>query len=118
MTSKMDNDRRENRGGRRYFLYVFTEQGIAMLSSVLRSKRAVQVNILIMRVFAKLRELMASHADLARRVDELERKYGEHDETIRDIFSAIKKLLEPHEEEPQEEQEDERPMGFIAGGKT
>src|SRR5262245_33149935 len=63
------------RGGRRYRPYAFTEQGVAMLSSVLRSERAVQVNIEIMRAFVRLRQLLASHEDLARRLDELEQKY-------------------------------------------
>ncbi len=100
------------RGGNiKYQPYVFTEQGIAMLSSVLKSRRAVQVNILIMRVFVKLREMMASHQELARRVEELERKYGEHDETIQDIFRAIKNLLALPEEEKSEKQ-----MGFLPGG--
>jgi hypothetical protein len=57
-------------------LYVFTEQGVAMLSSVLRSKRAVQVNIEIMRAFVRLRKILASHADLARKLEELEKKYN------------------------------------------
>src|SRR4030067_2646197 len=62
------------RGGRRYLPYVFTEQGVAMLSSVLNSDRAVQVNIAIMRVFVKLREMIATNKDLAKRLDELEKK--------------------------------------------
>src|SRR3990172_6171207 len=60
------------RGGRRYLPYVFTEQGVAMLSSVLNSDRAIEVNIQIMRAFLKLREMIASHKDLAKRLDELE----------------------------------------------
>jgi hypothetical protein len=60
--------------------YAFTEQGVAMLSSVLNSKRAIQVNILIMRAFVKLREVMATHKDLAQKIEALERKYQEHDE--------------------------------------
>ncbi len=97
-------------GGLRYIPYVFTEQGIAMLSSVLRSKRAVRVNILIMRVFVRMREMMASHQELARRVEELERKYSEHDVTIKDTFEEIKKLLTPPKEKI-----NKRPMGFSAG---
>ena len=85
-----------NRGGvRRATPYAFTEQGVAMLSSVLKSERAVQVNIAIMRAFVKLRQIMASHKDLAHRIAALERKYGSHDEEIQVIFSAIKQLLEP-----------------------
>ncbi len=80
---------------RKYAPYVFTEQGVAMLSSVLNSERAVQVNIAIMRAFVKLREVMATHKDLANKIASLERKYGSHDEEIQLIFKAIKKLLEP-----------------------
>ena len=62
-------------GGRRYLLYAFTEQGVAMLSSLLNSERAVKVNIEIMRAFVRLQEMIASHKDLAKRLDELEKKY-------------------------------------------
>lgn len=84
-----------NRGGRRYLPCVFTQEGVAMLSSVLNSKRAIQVNIAIMRAFVKLREILLSHKDLAVKLEELERKYADHDEKIQLIFSAIKQLLEP-----------------------
>jgi ORF6N domain len=83
------------RGGRRYLPYVFTEQGIAMLSSVLNSERAVLVNVAIMRTFVKLREIMASHKDLAHKIEALERKYAKHDQQIQVVFDAIKRLLEP-----------------------
>ncbi len=66
-----------------------------MLSSVLNSERAIQVNILIMRAFTKLREILLTHKKLAAKVEALERKYADHDETIKAIFEAIKKLLEP-----------------------
>ena len=72
--------------------YVFTEQGVAMLSSVLNSERAIQANILIMRAFVKLRELLLTHKDLALKLEALEKKYAEHDEKIQAIFSAIKQL--------------------------
>ncbi len=78
-----------------YLPYAFTEQGVAMLSSVLRSKRAIMVNIQIMRTFAKLKELLLTHKELSVRLEALERKYGEHDEKIRVIFEAIKQLLQP-----------------------
>ena len=81
-------------GGRRYNPLAFTEQGIAMLSSVLRSPRAVQVNIAIMRAFVKLRELLASNRDLARRLDEMEDKY---DEQFKVVFDAIRELMRPPE---------------------
>ncbi len=80
------------RGGRRYFPYAFTEQGVAMLSSVLRSKRAVKVNIEIMRAFVRLRQLMATHADLARKLADLERKY---DKQFQVVFEAIRQLMTP-----------------------
>jgi hypothetical protein len=77
---------------RKYLPYVFTEQGVAMLSSVLKSERAVRVNIAIMRAFVKLREMIASHKDLAKRLDELEKKY---DEQFRVVFEAIRELMSP-----------------------
>ncbi|MBS3954808.1 MAG: ORF6N domain-containing protein [Methylomicrobium sp.] len=73
-------------------VFVFTEQGVAMLSSVLNSKRAVQVNIAIMRVFVKLREMIASSKDLSRRLDDLEKKY---DEQFKVVFDAIRQLMSP-----------------------
>ncbi len=80
------------RGGRRYNPLAFTEQGVAMLSSVLRSPRAVQVNIAIMRAFVKLREMIASHRDLARRLDEMEKQY---DAQFKMVFDAIRELMKP-----------------------
>jgi hypothetical protein len=79
-------------GGRRYRPYAFTEQGVAMLSSVLRSQRAVQVNIAIMRAFVQLRGMLSSHKDLARKLDALEKKY---DVQFKLVFDAIRKLMEP-----------------------
>jgi len=81
-------------GGRRYLPYVFTQEGIAMLSSVLKSERAVQVNIQIMRAFVKLRELMSSHAALRNKIEEMEKKY---DYQFRVVFDAIKRLIDPPE---------------------
>jgi ORF6N domain len=80
------------RGGRRYRPYAFTEQGVAMLSSVLRSTRAVEVNIAIMRTFVQLRRLMDTNRDLARKIDALEKKY---DEQFAVVFAAIKELITP-----------------------
>ena len=82
----------KGRGGTRKLPYVFTEQGVAMLSSVLRSPRAVQVNIMIMRAFVKMRELIASHKDLAARLDEMEKKY---DHQFNYVFEAIRELIIP-----------------------
>jgi len=78
------------RGGRRYRPFVFTEQGVAMLSSVLHSDRAIQVNIAIMRAFVRLRRLLATHRDLARKLDELEQKY---DKRFAVVFVAIRRLM-------------------------
>jgi len=80
------------RGGRRYQPYAFTEQGVAMLSSVLRSERAVEVNIAIMRTFVQLRRLMDTNRDLARKIEALEKKYDEH---FAVVFEAIKQLIAP-----------------------
>jgi len=79
-------------GGRRYLPYVFTEQGVAMLSSVLRSRRAILVNIEIMRTFVRLRTMAGSVAELRRKVDALERKY---DAQFKDVFDAIRALMAP-----------------------
>lgn len=88
---------RSGHGGRRYAPYVFTEQGVAMLSSVLSSERAIAINIEIMRAFVKLRELLSSNRELARRFAELEtrldKKITEHDEAIAAILSAIRQLM-------------------------
>jgi hypothetical protein len=82
------------RGGRRYLPYAFTEQGIAMLSSVLRSKRAIEVNIAIMRTFVRLRQLLATHEELARRLDELAWRQDEQAGQIQQVFETIQYLIE------------------------
>ena len=85
----------KGRGGRRYLPLVFTEQGVAMLSSILQSKRAIQVNIAIMRVFVRLKQILSTHKDLSHKLDELERKTEKHDSEIRTIFEAIRQLMAP-----------------------
>jgi len=95
-------------GIRRALPYAFTEQGVAMLSGVLNSPRAIQVNIAIMRTFVKLREMIASHKDLARRLDELERKY---DSQFRIVFDAIRELMAPPAKPG-------RKIGFEGGDRT
>jgi len=77
----------------KYLPYVFTEQGVAMLSSVLNSERAIQVNILIMRAFVRLRRVLLSHKELFFKLSELERKVERHDVDIKDIFEAIRQLM-------------------------
>ncbi len=94
------------RGGRRYRPYVFTEQGVAMLSSVLRSQRAVQVNIEIMRAFVRLREMVTTHKELERKLKALEKKY---DAQFKAVFDAIRKLMEPPPARPK------RQVGFGSG---
>jgi hypothetical protein len=94
--------------GRAYLPYAFTEQGVAMLSSVLRSTRAVQVNIAIMRTFVQLRRLMDSNRDLARRIDSLEKKYNEQ---FRVVFDAIKRLIT---EDKARKSKPRREIGFHA----
>ncbi|MHC4606490.1 MAG: ORF6N domain-containing protein [Planctomycetota bacterium] len=85
-------------GGRRYLPYAFTEQGVAMLSSVLRSKRAVRVNIEIVRAFVKLRRLLASNEELARKLADLEKKY---DAQFKVVFDAVRMLMKRLPPEPE-----------------
>jgi len=80
-------------------VHAFTEQGVAMLSSVLNSERAIEVNIAIMRVFVRLREMMATHKELAFKLIELEERLEGHDEQIQNIFEAIRQLMTPPERE-------------------
>ncbi len=89
-------------------VFAFTEQGISMLSSVLNSKMAIQVNIQIMRTFTKLRAMLASNEMLRRKIEELERKFKKHDEHFDVVFNAIKKLLAP----PPAPLPPKRPIGF------
>ena len=91
------------RGGRRYAPYVFTEQGVAMLSTVLNSERAIQVNIEIMRAFVRLRQLLASNDRLARKLEALEKKY---DAQFKVVFDAIRQLMAPPEPK-------KRKIGFL-----
>jgi len=84
-------------GGRRYLPYAFTEQGVAMLSSILNSERAIIVNVAIMRTFVKLREILSTHKELAYKLTELERKIEKHDEEIQTIFEVIRQLMIPPE---------------------
>ena len=89
-----------------YQAFAFTEQGVAMLSSVLKSKRAVQVNIQIMRAFVKLRAMLVAHKELAAKLFELERKYEGHDVEIKQIFTAIRQLMSSPKKKPEK-------FGFI-----
>ena len=91
-------------GGRRSAPYAFTEQGVAMLSSVLRSARAVKVNIEIMRAFVRLRAMLSTQTELARKLEELERRY---DSQFKIVFDAIRELMSPPER-------DSRRIGFCS----
>lgn len=93
-------------GGRRYTPYAFTEQGVAMLSSVLNSTRAIAVNIEIMRAFVRLREALASNKELAAKLGELERKLNTHDQAIAGVLDAIRQLMAPPAPS-------KRPIGFV-----
>ena len=99
-------------GGRRTVPYAFSEQGVAMLSSVLNSPRAIAVNIEIMRAFVRLRALIASNKDLAARLDQLEKKLNTHDQAITEIMHAIRQLMTPPEPPKK------RPIGFITPRET
>jgi ORF6N domain-containing protein len=92
-------------GGTRKMPYAFTEQGVAMLSSVLRSKRAIQINIHIMRVYTKLREMLLTHKDLLVKMNELESKVTNHDKSIKQVFAYLKEFVK-QKSEPIE------PVGF------
>jgi hypothetical protein len=99
------------RGGRRYLPYVFTEQGVAMLSSVLRSRRAAEVNIEIMRAFVQLRRFLSANRELTQKLAQLERKIGVHDEQIQAIFDAIRQLMASPEPK-------KRKIGFLVEEKS
>jgi hypothetical protein len=118
--SVTSNEKHAGRGGRRYAPYAFTEQGVAMLSSILSSPQAVQVNIAIMRAFVKLRELAMTHHDLSKQLNALEEKTEaltmQHDTFARNtraqlkqVFDAIRELMTPPEPTKK------RPIGFITG---
>ena len=87
----------KGRGGRRHFPYAFTEQGVAMLSSVLNSERAVKVNIAIIRAFVKLRQTLETNRELSHKFSELEKRVDKHDEEIGAILEAIRQLMAPSE---------------------
>jgi len=96
-------------GRRRKAPYAFSEQGVAMLSSVLRSARAIAANIAIMRAFVRLREMVSANAELAKKLDELERRVAGHDEALASIVRAIRELASPAEPTPK------RRIGFVSG---
>jgi hypothetical protein len=94
LRSQIVTSKASGRGGARYAPYVFTEQGVAMLSSVLNSRRAIAINVEIMRVFVRIREAVGVNRELALKFAELERKVASHDKSIAGIFEAIRHLME------------------------
>ena len=92
--------RASERGGSRVLPMAFTEQGIAMLSGVLNSERAIQVNIRIIRVFTRMRELLATHQDILHKLERIEAKVAAHDEEIGTLFDHIREMLTPAPEQP------------------
>jgi hypothetical protein len=96
-----------SRGGRRYQPFAFTQEGVAMLSAVLKSERAIQVNVAVMRAFVSLREMAVNYRNLSRKLGELERRCNHHDQNIKVVFDALKRLI--HAPEPPR-----RPIGFVA----
>jgi hypothetical protein len=99
-------------------VHAFTEQGVAMLSTVLKSERAIEVNIAIMRVFVRLREMMATHKELAFKLIELEERLEGHDEQIQNIFEAIRQLMTPPERERKKIGFVNEPAAGYGKGKT
>ena len=97
---------KKGRGGSRYLPYAFTQEGVAMLSGVLNSPRAIQANVLIMRTFTKLREMIATNELIRQKIEELERKYEKHNHQFKIVFNAIRELLEPKPHKPK------KPIGF------
>ena len=95
-------------GGRRKLSYVFTEHGVLMLSSVLNSERSIAVNIHIMRVFIKLKEMLFTHKDVLIKMNELDAKVSNHDKSIKQVFAYLKQLIKDREEP-------RKPIGFKAG---
>jgi hypothetical protein len=107
----------------KYLPYAFTENGVAMLSSVLSSEKAVQINIQIMRAFTRIRNLVADHADLRKAIQQIERRLNTHDQQIQVAFAALKGLLQPKmpgpEQIPAKEYtpDEKKKMGFGKGIK-
>jgi hypothetical protein len=110
LRSQFVTSRSYNYGGRRYLPYVFTEQGVAMLSSVLSSDRAVQVNIAIMRAFVGMRRLVASNAEITKKLAAIENKLGQHDESFRTVFAAIRAMMKA--------ESNSEPIGYIRKKKA
>lgn len=101
---------KKGRGGRRYLPYVFTEQGVAMLSGVLTSERAVSVNIGIMRAFVNMRKMLSTNEEVGKKLADIENKLGNHDEHFKKVFTAIRLLMNPSSKS-------DKQIGFVQKGK-
>jgi hypothetical protein len=97
---------KKGRGGRRYAPYVFTEHGAIMMASVLNTPRAIEASVFVVRAFVRLREMLATHRELAHKLTELERKLAGHDTAIRSLVDTIRQLMTPQESK-------RRPIGFL-----
>ena len=95
------------RGGRRHLPYAFTEHGAIMAATILNSPKAVEMSVFVVRAFVEVRELLATHRELAAKLDELERKVSSHDQALAGIIDAIRQLMSPPDPK-------KRPIGFIA----
>ena len=95
MRSHFATSKTEGRGGRRYLPYVFTEHGVLMAANVLNTPRAIEVSVLVVRAFIKLRQMLVSHKEMAHKLAELERRLGTHDASIRSLFATIRTLMTP-----------------------
>jgi len=83
----------KTQGGRQYLPFVFTEQGIAMLSTVLNSEQAILVNIVIMRIFVRIKEVLSSHQPLLKRIEKIEAKVSQHDHQLKELFNTLKEMI-------------------------
>jgi hypothetical protein len=101
--------RKSGRGGRRYLPHVFTEHGAIMAATILNTPRATEVSVFVVRAFVRLREMVAANKELAKKLDELERRVSHHDQAITSIVKAIRELATPPEPKPK------RRIGFISG---
>jgi len=88
-------------GGRRFLPNVFTEHGVIMAASILNTKRAIEVSVFVVRAFVKLRQMLATHKEMAHKLTELEKRLGTHDDAIRSLFNTIRQMMNPPEEKKQ-----------------
>ena len=107
LMSQIATSKKDGRGGLRKLPFVFTEHGAMMAAMVLRSERAVEMSVFVVRAFVKMREMLSSNAILSKKLDELEQRVASHDDSLSEILSALRQLVEPDETEPKK-----REIGF------